>query len=257
MMRLQKAIAWAGVASRRASERLIRQGRVRVNGEVVTSMGVQVDPETDRITVDDEAIEVAPRRQYIKLYKPAGYLSVLHDPRGRPDLSDLVPRMESVHPVGRLDLDSEGLIVLTDDGALTQRLTHPRYEHEKEYLVLVRGTPGEDALQRLREGIVLEDGVTAPAEASLLASTAWGAAPSGSSYLRFVLHEGRKRQIRRMCVAVGHPVERLIRVRIGPVELGDLPPGAYRHLAETELERLRAQVKWHTPDQQPGGPDPA
>jgi 23S rRNA pseudouridine2605 synthase len=257
MMRLQKAMAWAGVASRRASERLIRQGRVRVNGELVTEMGVQVDPERDRITVDDEAIEIAPQRQYIKLHKPAGYLSVLHDGRGRPDLGDLVPQLKSVHPVGRLDLDSEGLILLTDDGALTQRLTHPRYEHEKEYIVLVRGTPSEDVLQRLREGIVLEDGVTAPAEVARLAATAWGPAPSGASYLRFVLHEGRKRQIRRMCAAVRHPVERLIRVRIGPIELGDLPPGAHRHLTETELELLRANVDWDVPGQQPGQTDPA
>jgi 23S rRNA pseudouridine2605 synthase len=249
MMRLQKAMAWAGVGSRRASERLIRQGRVRVNGEVVTEMGIQVDPATDQITVDGQAIEIAPQRQYIKLYKPAGYLSVLHDERGRPDLSDLVPNLESVHPVGRLDLDSEGLILLTDDGALTQRLTHPRYEHEKEYLVLVRGTPGEDVLRRLREGVALKDGMTASAEVSHLASTAWGPAPSGSSYLRLVLHEGRKRQIRRMCAAVGHPVERLIRVRIGPIELGDLPPGAYRRLTKVELERLRAQVDWDTPGQ--------
>ncbi len=257
MMRLQKAMAWAGVASRRASERLIRQGRVRVNGELVNEMGVQIDPRRDRITVDGEAIEIAPQRQYIKLHKPAGYLSVLHDPRGRSDLSDLVPNLESVHPVGRLDLDSEGLILLTDDGALTQRLAHPRYEHEKEYLVLVRGMPGEDALQQLREGIVLKDGVTAPAEVSRPASAAWGPAPSGSSHLRFVLREGRKRQIRRMCAAVGHPVERLIRVRIGPIELGDLPPGAHQRLTETELERLRAQVDWKTPGQTTDRADPA
>jgi 23S rRNA pseudouridine2605 synthase len=257
MMRLQKAMAWAGVASRRASEELIRQGRVCVNGQVVTGMGVQVNPRTDRITVDGEAIEIAPRRLYIKLHKPEGYLSVLHDPRGRPDLSDLVPHVEGVHPVGRLDLDSEGLILLTDDGALTQRLAHPRYEHEKEYLVLVRGTPGEDVLERLREGIVLDDGVTAPAEVSLRPSTAWGPAPSGSSYLCFVLHEGRKRQIRRMCAAVGLPVERLIRVRIGPIKLDDLPPGAHRDLTEAELERLRAQVNWRVPGRQPGVTDPA
>jgi 23S rRNA pseudouridine2605 synthase len=249
-MRLQKAMAWAGVASRRASERLIRQGRVRVNGQVVTEMGVQVDPARDRITVDGEPIEIAAQRQYIKLHKPAGYLSLLHDDRGRADLSDLVPHLESVHPVGRLDLDSEGLILLTDDGALTQRLTHPRHEHEKEYLVLVRGAPDEEALERLRGGIVLEDGRTASAKVCRPGSVAWGPAPSGSSYLRLVLHEGRKRQVRRMCLAVGHPVERLIRVRIGPIELGDLPPGAYRHLTETELARLCAQVDRPTP----GGP---
>jgi 23S rRNA pseudouridine2605 synthase len=245
-MRLQKAMAWAGVASRRASDRLILQGRVCVNGEVVTEMGLQVDPARDRITVDGEAIEIAPQRQYLKLHKPTGYLTVFHDDRGRPDLGDLVPHLQSVHPVGRLDLDSEGLVLLTDDGALTQRLTHPRYEHDKEYLVLVRGAPDEEVLKRLGEGITLQDGPTAPAQVSRLGAVAWGAAPPGSSYLRFVLHEGRKRQIRRMCAAVGHPVERLIRVRIGPIELGDLAPGAYRHLTPTELARLRAQVDWPT-----------
>jgi pseudouridine synthase len=243
-MRLQKAMAWAGVASRRASERLIREGRVRVNGEVVTEMGVRVDPAVDRITVDGEPIEIVPQRQYIVLHKPVGYLSVLYDDRGRPDLGDLVPHLESLHPVGRLDLDSEGLILLTDDGALTQRLTHPRYEHEKEYLVLVRGEPDEQALEQLREGIVLEDGPTAPVQVSRAGASAWGAAPPGSSYLRFVLHEGRKRQIRRMCATVGHPVERLIRVRIGPILLGDLPAGAYRPLTERELAQLRDQVDW-------------
>jgi 23S rRNA pseudouridine2605 synthase len=243
-MRLQKAMAWAGVASRRASERLIRQGRVCVNGEVVREMGVEVDPAVDQITVDGKVIEIASQRQYVKLHKPVGYLSVLHDDRGRPDLSDLVPHLGRLHPVGRLDLDSEGLILLTDDGALTQRLTHPRYEHEKEYLVLVRGEPDVSVLKRLREGIVLEDGPTAPARVSREGLGAWGAAPVGSSYLRVVLHEGRKRQVRRMCAAVGHPVERLIRVRIGPILLGNLPPGAYRPLTEGELARLRDQVDW-------------
>jgi 23S rRNA pseudouridine2605 synthase len=241
-MRLQKAMAWAGVASRRASERLIRQGRVCVNGQIVTEMGIQVDPAVDRISVDGEPIEIAPQRQYVKLHKPVGYLSVLHDDRGRPDLSRLVPQLEGLYPVGRLDLDSEGLILLTDDGALTQRLTHPRYEHEKEYLVLVRAEPDEQTLRRLREGIILEDGPTAPAQVSREAPVAWGAAPSGSSYLRFVLHEGRKRQIRRMCAAVGHPVERLIRVRIGPILLDNLPAGAYLPLTERELAQLRGQV---------------
>jgi 23S rRNA pseudouridine2605 synthase len=243
-MRLQKAMAWAGVASRRASEDLIRQGKVRVNGEIVTEMGVQVDPTVDQITVDGKPVQIAPQRQYMKLHKPAGYLSVLHDDRGRPDLSDLVPHLESLHPVGRLDLDSEGLILLTDDGALTQRLTHPRYEHEKEYSVLVRGEPDTQALKRLREGIILEDGPTAPAQVSRERRGVWGTAPPGSSYLRLVLHEGRKRQIRRMCAAVGHPVERLIRVRIGPIRLGDLAPGAHRPLTEEEVGRLRDQVDW-------------
>jgi len=240
--RLQKVLAQAGVASRRASERLIQQGRVRVNGQVVTQMGVQVDPERDEILVDDRRVAVASRRQYLKLHKPAGYLSVMHDDRGRRALGDLVPDVQGVHPVGRLDLDSEGLILLTDDGSVTHRLTHPRYRHSKEYLVLVRGVPDRMAVRRLREGVELEDGRTASAKVTRPREVSWGAAPSGHTWLRFVLREGRKRQIRRMCQAVGHPVRRLIRVRIGPIELGDLPVGAHRPLTCAEEKSLRETV---------------
>jgi 23S rRNA pseudouridine2605 synthase len=202
-------------------------------------MGVQVDPERDEILVDGRRVRLRSQRQYIKLYKPAGYLSVMDDDRGRRDLGDLVPDMRGLHPVGRLDLDSEGLILLTDDGALTQRLTHPRYEHTKEYLVLVRGTPSNQALRKLREGIELEDGPSAPAEVRQPGAVPGQATPGGSSWLRIVLREGRKRQIRRMCRAVGHPVRRLIRVRIGPVKLGSLAEGAHQPLTATEIEELR------------------
>lgn len=241
-MRLQKALARAGVASRRASEQLILQGRVQVNGQVVTEMGVQVDPDHDQIAVDGRRVDIGPQRRYLKLYKPAGYLSVLRDDRGRPALGDLVPDAQGLHPAGRLDWDSEGLVLLTDDGALTQRLTHPRFEHAKEYLVLVRGVPDKRALRALARGIELEDGRTAPAEVQPLVETPWGPAPPGQAWLRVVLHEGRKRQLRRMCMAVGHPVQRLIRVRIGTLQLGDLPAGAYRALTPGELSRLLATV---------------
>lgn len=237
-MRLQKAMARAGVASRRASEELIREGRVRVNGRQVTEMGWQVDPEHDEIVVDGRVIHIAPERQYVKLHKPAGVLSVVHDDRGRPDLASLMPGARGVHPVGRLDLDSEGLVLLTDHGELTHRLTHPRHRHTKEYAVLVRGIPTDRTLRRLREGVDLEDGVTAPAEVVPERGGRWGKAPSGSSWLRFVLREGRKRQVRRMCEAVGHPVRRLIRTRIASLELGDLPAGGYRPLTRGEVERL-------------------
>jgi pseudouridine synthase len=239
LMRLQKAMAQAGIASRRASERLIRKGRVRVNGQVVTEMGVQVDPERDTIFVDGRRVSIAARRQYYKLYKPVGYLSVIRDDRGRRALGDLLPQVTGVHPVGRLDRDSEGLLLLTDDGALTQRLTHPRYQHAKEYLALVRGLPDRTAVRRLQAGIALDEGTTAPARVTRPKETAWGPAPARHTWLRIVLREGKKRQIRRMCEAVGHRVERLIRVRVGPIELGDLQVGTYRPLTRKEVRLLR------------------
>ena len=241
-MRLQKALSQAGVASRRASEQLIREGRVRVNGKVVTEMGVQVDPERDVIVVDGRTVGARAKRRYIKLYKPRRYLSALSDDRGRPSLGDLLPGASGLYPAGRLDFDSEGLLLLSNDGELTQRLTHPRYEHSKEYLVLVEGTPTAVALDELRAGIELEDGRTAPAEIERVRMTPWGRAPHGQEWLRVVLHEGRKRQIRRMCDAVGYPVRRLVRTRIGPIRLGDLNPGEHRPLAPPELQRLRVAV---------------
>jgi 23S rRNA pseudouridine2605 synthase len=166
----------------------------------------------------------------------------MRDDRGRRALGDLVPDARALHPVGRLDRNSEGLVLLTDDGALTQRLTHPRYQHAKEYLVLVRGVPDDQAIRTLCQGVALEDGPTAPAEVTRPRNVAWGPAPRGQSWLRFVLGEGRKRQIRRMCDAVGHPVRRLIRVRIGPIELGDLGVGAHRPLTRAELRRLAKET---------------
>ena len=243
-IRLQKLLAQSGVASRRASERLIAKGRVQVNGRVVTAMGLRVDLERDEIAVDGRPICVASSRRYIKLHKPRGYLSIVNDDRGRRALSHLVPDVRGLHPVGRLDKDSEGLVVLTDDGALTVRLTHPRYEHTKEYLVLVDGRPSAGALHTLRAGVRLEDGVTAPAQVERVAETSWGPATPGRTWLRFVLHEGRKRQIRRMCGALGYPVRRLIRVRIGPIGLGDLSSGKHRPLSEAELGALRAEIDW-------------
>jgi 23S rRNA pseudouridine2605 synthase len=238
-VRLQKVLSQAGVASRRASERLIQEGRVAVNGQRVTEMGVQVDPERDVITVNGRRIQVEGQRRYIVLHKPQGCLSVLEDDRGRRAVRDLVPDAQGLYPAGRLDYNSEGLLLLTDDGALTQRLTHPRYEHEKEYLVLVRGEPSVEALRALRTGIELEDGRTAPARVGRVEQTTWGHAPPGQVWLRFVLHEGRKRQIRRMCEAVGLEVRRLIRVRIGPIELGNLKAGEHRALTADQVRRLR------------------
>jgi pseudouridine synthase len=176
------------------------------------------------------------------LHKPRGCLSVLEDERGRRAVRDLVPDAQGLYPAGRLDYNSEGLLLLTDDGALTLRLTHPRYEHEKEYLVLVRGEPSLETLRALRSGIELKDGRTAPARVGRVERTQWGRAPRDQTWLRFVLHEGRKRQIRRMCESVGLEVRRLVRVRIGPITLGDLEPGKHRALTADEVRRLRREA---------------
>lgn len=238
-VRLHKVLAQAGVASRRASEVMIQQGRVQVNGQTVTEMGVLVNPDRDQIAVDGQPIQAHPKQRYIMLHKPAGYLSVIRDERGRPSLGNLIPDIEGLHPVGRLDLDSEGLILLTNDGALTEQLTHPRYEHPKEYHVLVSGHATRVVLQALRQGVELPDGLTSPARVEMIETSPWGKPLQKQTWLRMIIHEGRKRQIRRMCEAVGLRVQRLIRVRIGPLELGDLPPGAHRPLTRAELATLR------------------
>ena len=234
--RLQKVLAHAGVGSRRACERFILQGRVCVNGQIVTELGTRVDPIRDDILVDGQPLKTAPPLVYLILHKPPGYLSTTHDPHGRPTVMELVSTPQRVYPVGRLDLESEGLLLLTNDGLLTQRLTHPRYQHEREYKVLVQGQPDRQVLQALRQGIQLEDGKTSPARVQLVQGES---APKGTAWLRIVLREGRKRQIRRMCAAVGHPVLQLIRLRMGPLHLGDLKPGASRRLTRQEIRSLQ------------------
>lgn len=231
--RLQKILARAGVASRRKCEELIRAGRVQVNGKVVTELGTRVEPGVDRIAVDGHEVSIDSPPIYLVLHKPKGYLCTVRDDRGRRTVLDLVPVKERVFPVGRLDVESEGLVLLTNDGELTQRLTHPRYEHEKEYHVLVAGCPSEAALESLRQGVRLEDGLARADEVSILQKGAT------ESWLRLVVHEGRKHLVRRMCQAVGCPVRRLIRVRIGPIELGGIPEGSYRHLSDAEIEKLK------------------
>ena len=173
---------------------------------------------------------------YLLLHKPPGYLSTTDDPHGRPTVMDLLSITQRIYPVGRLDMDSEGLLLLTNDGPLTQRLTHPRYQHEREYRVLVLGKPRRQALQALRQGVELEDGKTSSARVHFIESES---APQGTTWLRIILREGRKRQIRRMCAAVGHPAQRLIRVRMGPLHLDDLKPGESRRLTRREIKSLR------------------
>lgn len=244
--RLQKVLAHAGVASRRKSEEYIEAGRVQVNGETVTELGTRVDPEADEITVDGKPIRPEVAHRYYLLYKPPGYLSTVRDPHGRPIVLDLVPNRTRLYPVGRLDLDSEGLLLLTNDGALTQRLTHPRYEHEKQYLVLVQGTPPPEAIKALQQGIEIDEDKR-PAKARVQVKPSdwrWRSEPipEGARWITMALHEGRKRQIRRMLGAVGGQTLRLIRVRMGPLRLGDLKRGEGRWLSPHEVETLRRSV---------------
>jgi 23S rRNA pseudouridine2605 synthase len=224
--RLQKVLAAAGLGSRRACEILIEDERVTVNGEVAV-LGRRVDLDTDRIEVDGLRVPVRPGLVTYLLNKPRGVVSTASDPQGRPTVVSLVPAEPRIFPVGRLDTDTEGLLLLTNDGDLAHRLTHPSFGVEKEYLAEVDGSLTPAELRRLREGIELDDGMTAPAKASL---TAPGA-------VRLVIHEGRNRQVRRMLEAVGHPVRRLVRTRIGPLADRRLKPGEWRVL---ELEEVRA-----------------
>jgi 23S rRNA pseudouridine2605 synthase len=225
--RLQKVLARAGVGSRRGCEDLIAAGRVGVNGETA-QLGRRVDVDRDRVTVDGVPVGVRPGLVYYLVNKPAGVVSTASDPHARVTLTNLVPPDPRVYPVGRLDADSEGIILLTNDGDLTYRLTHPSFGVEKEYVITVDGTPKPGAIRQLREGVPLEDGMTAPARVSTLSP----------GTLRVTLHEGRNRQVRRMAEAIGHPVRRLVRTRIGPLRLGSLRPGDWRPLTVEEVRAL-------------------
>jgi 23S rRNA pseudouridine2605 synthase len=235
--RLQKILARAGVASRRKAEQMIQQGRVTVNGQIVTQLGTKVDPARDDIRVDGERLKITSSHVYLLLNKPAGVLSVMEDERGRRSLSDLVSAPVRLYPVGRLDVNSEGLILLTDDGELANRLTHPRYEHEKEYRVLVNGRPAEKTLEAWRRGVMLEGERTAPAQVTAIRMD------KDATMLKIVMHEGRKRQIRDVAALLGHPVRELVRVRIGPLQLGSLGSGQWRYLTDQEIRLLEALKK--------------
>jgi len=229
--RLQKVLARVGIGSRRVCEDLIAEGRVTVDGEVAV-LGRRVDVETALIELDGAPIGVRPDLVHYLLNKPAGVVTTADDPQGRPTVVGLVPAEPRVFPVGRLDVDTEGLLLLTNDGELTHRLTHPSFGVEKEYVAELEGSPSRAALRRLREGVELDDGTTAPARAALLEP----------SVVRLTVHEGRNRQVRRMCDAVGHPVVRLIRTRIGPLADRSLAPGAWRELTGDEVRSLQRAV---------------
>jgi 23S rRNA pseudouridine2605 synthase len=232
--RLQKLLSAAGVASRRAAEALIRAGRVTVNGTPVTELGARADPDRDVIAVDGEVLQAAPRRTIV-LHKPRGVVTTLADPRGRATVGDLVRELPTrLYPVGRLDLQTAGLLLLTNDGALAAGLLHPRRRVERVYHAKVRGSPAPAALRRLLAGVRLEDGPAAVAAVRVVARL-----PT-KTWLAVTVREGRHHLVRRLCAAIGHPVEKLVRVRFGPLRLGHLPPGAWRDLTPAELAALRA-----------------
>ncbi len=229
--RLQKILARAGFGSRRACEAFITQGRVRVNGQVA-ELGQKADPARDEISLDGEALASSETLTYVALYKPRGVVSSLAPQGDRQTVRNLIPLEGRLYPVGRLDVDSEGLILLTNDGDLTDRLTHPRYKAEKEYRVLVRGAPDETRLEVWRRGVVLEGQRTARAQVQREERIEAG------TWLRVIMHEGRKHEIRDIGLALGMPVQRLIRVRMGTLKLGDLRPGQWRKLEDWEVKRL-------------------
>lgn len=234
--RLQKLMAKAGIGSRRANEELIRAGRVRVNGKTAT-LGDKADPDRDHIEVDGEPLDFE-KLLYIMLNKPKGVLSSTEDDldEGRPTVRGMVDVEGHIYPVGRLDKNSRGLILLTNDGQLAHRLTHPRYEHEKIYDVVVQGHPSSETLRAWRHGVLLRGKVTAPAGVEVLRRD------PETTLLRITMREGRKRQIRRVGALLGHQVLSLFRRQIGPLQIGDLPEGEWRHLSEEEVTALREAV---------------
>ena len=238
--RLQKILSTAGIASRRAAESFILDGRVTVNGKPVTELGSKADPDTDDIRVDGRRVKTAAARRYILMYKPRGYITSRSDPQQRPTVIDLLTTggvREYVYPVGRLDYESEGLLLLTSDGDLAERLMHPSHGVEREYHVRVRGVPDRDALRRLATGVMLDGRKTAPADVEIVKTIE---AQSGEdALLSIVIHEGRNRQVRRMCEAVGHLVVRLRRVRIGPIHDEHIRPGEFRDLTDREVAVLK------------------
>lgn len=239
MERLQKIISQAGLASRREAETLITAGKVSVNGKVVTELGTKVDPAKDKVRVDGKLLK-GEKLVYLLLFKPKGSVSTLSDPEGRQTVAELVAAVkERVYPVGRLDYNTEGALLLTNDGELTHALLHPGRRVEKTYIARVKGIPSEENLDRLRTGIRLEDGLTAPAEIYLLETDH----EKNDARLEITIHEGRNRQVRRMCQAIGHPVKQLKRIVFAFLTLDGLKRGEFRHLTADEVKRLQAMAK--------------
>jgi pseudouridine synthase len=236
-LRLNKVLAQAGLTSRRGAERLITDGRVAINGVVTRELATLADPDVDLVTVDGTPLPRSETLRYLLLHKPRGYVTTVRDPQGRPVVTDLVPEDVRLYPVGRLDADVEGALLLTNDGALTHRLLHPRYEVPRVYEALVEGLVRAGDLPRWRRGVTLEDGPARPLAVELL-----GRGDTATTRLALTFTEGRKHEVKRFCDALGHRVVRLRRVAFGPIELGGLRPGQWRALTPREVAQLRAGV---------------
>jgi 23S rRNA pseudouridine2605 synthase len=231
--RLQKVLAQAGVASRRQAEVLIQEGKVQVNGKVVTELGTKVDPVKDQIMVKGKSIQKEEKRTFL-FYKPLYVISSMSDPQKRKVVPDFFRHIkERVYPVGRLDYDTEGLLLVTNDGELANHLLHPRFEVEKQYVATIKGIPDEASLDELRKGVYLEDGLTAPAEVKMIHKR------EEDSKIKLTIHEGRNRQVRRMCKAIGHPVIHLVRTRLANLTIKGLKRGEYRELTPVEVKSLK------------------
>ena len=238
-VRLQKILAEAGAASRRGAEKLILDGRVSVNGRVTRELGTKADPSKDIIKLDGKPLSSAEEKVYYALNKPVGYVTTMNDPQGRPAVSDLIGSIAvRAYPVGRLDYDSSGILIITNDGELAQALAHPKKEIDKCYRTKVKGLPSAKAIKELSEGVLLDDGMTAPAKVRIICRE------KDATLLEIVIHEGRNRQVRRMCKTVGHPVFKLNRTAFGPIKLLDLTPGKLRELTPEELDSLRSLTSW-------------
>ncbi|MFO7760112.1 MAG: pseudouridine synthase [Thermodesulfobacteriota bacterium] len=233
MLRLQKIIAHAGLTSRRKAEQLIKEGKVRVDGKIVNQPGTKADPDRQKITVNDRPLESNPEKICLLLNKPRGYVTTMNDPQGRPTVISLLKGIKQrVFPVGRLDLETSGALLLTNDGDLANKIIHPRYNVKKTYIARVSGSPSKTALKKLTEGVEIEGRLTAAAQLQSIKSS------RHSSVLKIIIHEGRKRQIRKMFAIMGHPVLDLTRIAYGNLKLGDLPRGEYRFINEKELPRI-------------------
>ncbi len=244
-MRLQKYLSMAGLASRREAESMIRDGRVKLNGRTVTAMGTKVNPREDIVSVDNRRIRMKTAHRYLLLHKPAGYLTTRKDPFGRPTVFELLPAFTDQHLfyVGRLDFDTEGVLFMTSDGELASRLMHPRYQVEKSYLALTRGVIPARKLKYFRDGMVLGQEKTAPARAAIRQVNK----QENTTWLSITVHEGKKRQIKRMCQQIGHPVLYLKRVSFASLGVGNLPPGSFRPLNRDEVQELYHRVGLQAP----------